>query len=126
MFRRARLAVTLALAGGLVASGAVGVTRAFAQGGARPDEGVTQGQPFAAGTGGSAKFRIPAMVTLDDGTVVAATDARWNTTGDGGGLDTIVSRSTDNGATWNYTFANYLGDNGNVWNGSSTASSWHC
>jgi len=121
MFRRARLAVTLALAGGLVASGAVGVTRAFAQGGARPDEGVTQGQPFAAGTGGSAKFRIPAMVTLDDGTVVAATDARWNTTGDGGGLDTIVSRSTDNGATWNYTFANYLGDNGNVWNGSSTA-----
>lgn len=91
------------------------------KGGARPDDGVTQGQPFAAGTGGSAKFRIPAMVTLDDGTIVAATDARWNTTGDGGGLDTIVSRSTDNGATWNYTFANYLGDNGNVWSGSSTA-----
>ena len=121
MLKRARLAVTLALAGGLVASGALGVTRAFAQGGARPDDGVTQGQPFVAGTGGSAKFRIPAMVTLDDGTIVAATDARWNTTGDGGGLDTIVSRSTDGGATWNYTFANYLGDNGNVWNGSSTA-----
>ena len=121
MLKRARLAVTLALAGGLVASGAVGVTSAFAQGGVRPDDGVTQGQPFAAQTGGSAKFRIPAMVTLDDGTIVAATDARWNTTGDGGGLDTIVSRSTDGGATWSYTFANNLGDNGNVWSGSSTA-----
>lgn len=121
MLKRARLAVALALAGGLVVSGSVGVTRAFAQGGVRPDDGATQGQPFAAGTGGSAKFRIPAMVTLDDGTIVAATDARWNTTGDGGGLDTIVSRSTDNGATWNYTFANYLGDNGNEWSGYSTA-----
>lgn len=121
MLKRARLAVSLALAGGLVVSGSLGATRAFAQGGARPDDGVTQSQPFAAGTGGSAKFRIPAMATLDDGTIVAATDARWNTTGDGGGLDTIVSRSTDGGATWNFTFANYLGDNGNVWNGNSTA-----
>lgn len=61
------------------------------------------------------------MVTLSDGTIVAATDARWDTTTDGYGLDTIVSRSTDGGATWNYTFANYLGDNGNVSNSNSTA-----
>ena len=79
----------------------------------KPSDGTTSGQPFAAGTGGSQNFRIPAMVTLADGTIVAAADARWDTTADAGGLDTIVSRSSDNGTTWNYTFANYLGDNGN-------------
>lgn len=89
--------------------------------GNKPADGTTDGQPFAAGTGGSQNFRIPAMVTLSNGTIVAATDARWDTTSDGYGLDTIVSRSTDGGATWNYTFANYLGDNGNVSNSNSTA-----
>lgn len=87
----------------------------------RPADGVTEEQPFLSGTGESECFRIPCFVTLNDGTLVAGCDARWNTWGDGGGLDTIVSYSKDNGATWNYTFANYLGDNGNVWNGASTA-----
>lgn len=81
----------------------------------KPDDGQTSGQPFAAGTAGSQNFRIPAMVTLDDGTIIAAADARWDTTKDAGGLDTIVSRSSDNGVNWNYTFANYLGDNGNTY-----------
>ena len=89
--------------------------------GTRPEDGTTKEQPFWTGTGGSQKFRIPCLVTLDDGTLVAACDARWTTYADGGGLDTIVSYSKDNGATWNYTIANYLGDNGNVWNGASTA-----
>ena len=88
--------------------------------GTKPADGTTSGNPFVQGTGGSNSFRIPAMVTLNDGTIVAAADARWNTTYDGGGLDTIVSYSTDNGANWNYTFANYLGDNGNTYNGSSS------
>ena len=88
----------------------------------KPADGITENQPFISNTtGGSANFRIPAMVTLSDGTIVAATDARWNTTSDGFGLDTVVSRSSDGGATWNYTFANYLGDNGNISNSSSTA-----
>lgn len=70
----------------------------------------------------SQSYRIPSMVTLADGTIVAAADIRWNTTYDGGGLDTLVARSTDDGQTWSYTVANYLGDNGNVYNGShSTA-----
>lgn len=81
----------------------------------KPADGTTSGQPFAAETGGSQNFRIPAMVTLDAGTIIAAADARWNTSADAGGLDTIVSRSSDNGANWNYTFANYLGDNGNTY-----------
>ncbi|MGM9661035.1 MAG: exo-alpha-sialidase [Faecousia sp.] len=88
--------------------------------GTKPADGTTTGNPFVQGTGGSNSFRIPAMVTLSDGTIVAAADARWNTTYDGGGLDTIVSYSTDNGANWNYTFANYLGDNGNTYNGSGS------
>lgn len=86
----------------------------------KPADGQTSGQPFTAGTGGSQNFRIPAMVTLDDGTIVAAADARWDTTADAGGLDTIVARSSDNGANWSYTFANYLGDNGNSYVKAST------
>ena len=35
----------------------------------RPADGVTEDQPFAAGTGGSANFRNPCLVTLDDGKV---------------------------------------------------------
>ena len=86
----------------------------------KPADGTTIGEPFSKGTAGSSSFRIPSLVTLSDGTLVAAADARWNTTYDGGGLDTIVSRSSDDGANWNYTFANYLGDNGNEYNGSDS------
>jgi len=70
----------------------------------------------------SNSFRIPSMVTLADGTIVAAADIRWNTTYDGGGLDTLVARSTDGGKTWSYNATNYLGDNGNQYDGAlSTA-----
>ena len=86
----------------------------------KPANGTTEGQPFAPGTGGSQNFRIPGIVTLNDGTLIAACDARWNHTGDGAGLDTIVSVSEDNGENWTYTFANYFGDNGNTYNNLST------
>lgn len=88
--------------------------------GTKPNDGETTGQPFMSGTGESNNFRIPALVTSSNGTLVAAADARWNTTYDGGGLDTIVSRSSDNGGKWEYTFANYLGDNGNTYDGSNS------
>lgn len=88
--------------------------------GTKPANGTTMGQPFPSGMGGSHSFRIPAMVTLSDGTLVAAADARWNTDYDGGGLDTAVACSSDNGVTWHYTFANYLGDHGNVYTGKAT------
>ena len=83
--------------------------------GVKPCGGFSDRMPFDPASG-SAQFRIPAVVTMDDGTVVAAADARWNTHADGCGLDTMVSVSEDNGATWRYTFANYLGDNGNRMN----------
>ncbi len=68
----------------------------------------------------SNSYRIPAMVTLSDGTIVAAADIRWNTTFDGGGLDNLVAKSTDGGKTWSYNASNYLGDNGNKYNGSAS------
>lgn len=87
----------------------------------KPADGTSAGNPFAPKTGGSQNFRIPGIVTLDNGRLVASADARWNKAWDGGGLDTIVSVSDDNGQNWHYTFANYLGDNGNVYNSKSTA-----
>ena len=73
-------------------------------------------------TESSRSYRIPSMVTLAVGTIVGAADIRWISSYDGGGLDTLVARSTVGGANWSYTVANYLGDNGNVYNGShSTA-----
>lgn len=54
--------------------------------GVKPKDGMTKEQPFWSGTGGSSQFRIPCLVSLDDGTIVAGRDARWNTIADGGGL----------------------------------------
>lgn len=89
--------------------------------GIRPADSVSSVKPFDPETTGSAQFRIPAAVTLSDGTIVTAADARWNTCADGCGLDTVVSTSEDGGSTWHSTYANYLGDNGNSVNVYSTA-----
>lgn len=75
-----------------------------------PQPGTTQDEPFAPGTGGSSNFRIPSIITLDSGRILAAIDARWNHLGDACALDTIVSYSDDGGQTWNYSFANYFED----------------
>ena len=58
--------------------------------GIRPADSVSSVKPFDPETTGSAQFRIPAAVTLSDGTIVTAADARWNTCADGCGLDTVV------------------------------------
>lgn len=68
------------------------------------------GGPFPAGSGGCRYFRIPALWTLDDGRLLAASDARWNHVCDGANLDTVVSSSGDGGRTWESRFANYFGD----------------
>lgn len=82
--------------------------------------GIAQNNPFPKGMGGSTCFRIPALVTLADGSLFAAADARWNTTYDGGGLDTMVARSKNNGKDWEWAFVNYLGDNGDAYNGAAS------
>ena len=83
--------------------------------------GTTTDQPFASGTGGSNNFRIPSLITLDDGSLLAAIDARWNHAGDACALDTILSKSTDGGKTWTYSFPNYFNDSTDAKHSNATA-----
>lgn len=56
---------------------------------------------FAPGDAGSKYYRIPAITTAKNGTLVAITDKRWNNNGDLPGKITLECRlSDDNGATW--------------------------
>lgn len=86
----------------------------------KPADASTSAQPFVTGKP-SQTYRIPNIITLNDGTLIAAADARWSSGMDGGGNDVIVSRSTDNGNTWRYSLLNYFGDNGNTFNKASTS-----
>lgn len=82
--------------------------------------GTVEGNPFTPGEP-SQMFRIPNLVTLDDGTLVAQADARWNGGMDGGGNDSMVAVSTNNGATWDWQMLTYYPDNGDVFDPSSTS-----
>ena len=64
-----------------------------------PSVGV---KPFSAASSvGSNYYRIPSMITVQDGTVVAAMDARFGGTHDSpNNLEIAVSRSMDNGQVW--------------------------
>ena len=75
-----------------------------------PPTGTTENQPFSPNTGNSRYFRIPALVTLSDGTMVAAADARWNHTGDACSIDIMVSKSKDKGKTWEFSLPMYFND----------------
>lgn len=56
---------------------------------------------FAPGDYGSKNYRIPAICTLPDGTLLAATDKRkFNEIDLPSDIDIIVSRSTDRGRSW--------------------------
>lgn len=56
----------------------------------KPSPTATSNQPFIKDvSAGSENFRIPAIITLDSGRLVAAVDARYDSTADGGGLDTV-------------------------------------
>ena len=51
--------------------------------------------------GSVASFRIPGLVTSNEGTLIFACDARWkNSTDLQGDIDVVVFRSTDGGLTW--------------------------
>lgn len=68
MKKRGR-ALALLLATVLTVSSVPGTV--LAAEGIRPQDGTTKEQPFLSGTGGSSQFRIPCLVSLDDGTIVA-------------------------------------------------------
>lgn len=77
---------------------------------------ITKGGPFPAKTADSDHFRIPAISTLENGSLIAVADARYDvlsgdgSSPDGGGLDTIASVSDDGGKTWHYSFPIYFPD----------------
>lgn len=56
---------------------------------------------FRSGDAGSKYYRIPALVTTAEGTVLAVADRRNDSQGDlPNQIDLVVRRSTDNGRTW--------------------------
>ena len=56
---------------------------------------------FSGGDAGSRNYRIPAIVTAIDGSLVTATDKRWKNPFDlPGHIDVVIRRSTDKGQTW--------------------------
>lgn len=56
---------------------------------------------FDRGQGGSQYYRIPAIATAPDGTVVVVADQRWESNKDlPGHIDVVCRRSPDGGRTW--------------------------
>ncbi|QQL50302.1 sialidase family protein [Mucilaginibacter ginkgonis] len=66
---------------------------------------------YKPGDNGYACFRIPALLSTANGTLLAFAEARKNNCGDSGDIDLVVRRSTDGGKTW--------GDMQIVWNDST-------
>ncbi|NGO71511.1 sialidase family protein [Streptomyces boncukensis] len=56
--------------------------------------------PFRAGSEGYAAFRIPAVVALPDGTLLAFAEGRADSPADHGNIDIVRRRSADGGRTW--------------------------
>ena len=104
-----------------VAVGDVAVTVTPVEG---PIKGTTSKQPFIHGQPENCNnFRIPSMITLSNGWLVAAADARWQTAADSPqNLDTMVSVSKDGGETWEYEVVNYFDDMVNTKTGQDSAS----
>ncbi len=55
---------------------------------------------FEAGQQGYSTYRIPGLVTLGDGTLLAYAEARKDGPGDWADIDLVLRRSTDSGRTW--------------------------
>lgn len=68
---------------------------------ARADQTKTTKQEiFVPGVGGYKAYRIPALITTKNNTVLAFCEGRKTGRGDSGNIDLIVKRSADGGKTW--------------------------
>lgn len=75
---------------------------------------------FSSGDYNSRNFRIPAIVTALDGSLITATDKRWNNPWDlPRHIDLVIRRSTDRGNSWSEPFT-LAGENNNVGFGDAT------
>src|SRR5690606_18165906 len=61
---------------------------------------VVQTDVFVSGQDGYHTFRIPAVVHLGDGNLLAICEGRKNESSDTGDIDLVSKRSTDGGRTW--------------------------
>ncbi len=55
---------------------------------------------FVSGTGGYESYRIPALITLRDGTLLAFCEGRKHGAADFGDIDILLKKSKDKGITW--------------------------
>lgn len=68
-------------------------------------------QPFESGTMDSKTYRIPALYTLNNGSVVAAADMRYDHGSDSANnIDTLLAFSENGYAEWKYNVVNYFDD----------------
>ena len=78
-----------------------------------PYAGAASGgsNPFERGTLSCEMFRIPALLTLRDGSVLASADLRWNHGTDAPqNLDIVTAVSPDGYGAWQYSVPNHLDD----------------
>ena len=80
---------------------------------------ITHKDVFNAGADGYHTYRIPAIVTANDGTLIAFAEGRRDNSHDpgNGDIDLVFKRSTDNGATW--SAMTVLDDPGEKWGASN-------
>ena len=59
----------------------------------------SQTQVFVQGEDGYHTYRIPALITTQEGTLLAFCEGRADSISDTGNIDVVLKRSFDNGAT---------------------------
>lgn len=64
------------------------------------DPGTGKMELFKSGESGYDTYRIPAIVTTNEGTLLAFCEGRKDHGGDAGDIDILLKRSEDGGATW--------------------------
>ena len=64
------------------------------------DDQPTKTDVFVSGSGGYHSYRIPAVILMPKGTLLAFCEGRKSSRSDHGDLDLVLRRSTDNGRTW--------------------------
>ena len=85
----------------VVAASAIAVTATAALPGAGASPGrCTQSVPYTAGVDGYASYRIPAVISAADGSVLAFAEGRRAGTADSGNIDVVLWRSSDGGCSW--------------------------
>lgn len=68
-------------------------------------------QIFDAGQNGSERYRIPAIYTLNDGSVIAAADMRYGHGSDSpNNIDSLIAISPDGYSNWEYQVLNHFDD----------------